>query len=101
MAQLIGGEGTRSVLDYGCGDGRLAKLLSEEGIAVTAYDPYAAAIRACSEREGPLEYGGKELLYRLLADTVRFDNVVCREPCYAPFLTKRNWTPYCATSAGL
>ncbi len=72
-------------MDYGCGDGKLAELLAEERIAVNAYYPDAAAIRTCSKREGPVEYGGKELLDRLLADAVRFDKVACsRVLCTTP-----------------
>ena len=77
VAKLAGRQGPRSVLDYGCGDGRLAKLLAREGIAVTAYDPDPAAISECLGRSSPVEHGGNELLDRLLRDSVRFDKVVC------------------------
>jgi len=77
MAKLAAGRGNRSVLDYGCGDGRLAELLAKEGIAVTGYDPDPAAISECLGRSSPVEYGGNELLYRMLTDSVGFDEVVC------------------------
>ena len=39
MADLIAAESPDSVLDYGCGDGRLAATLADRGIHVTGYDP--------------------------------------------------------------
>ena len=77
VAKLATRQGTGSVLDYGCGDGRLAELLAREGIAVTAFDPDPAAISECHRRSSSVEYGGNELLDRLLTDSAKFDKVVC------------------------
>ena len=77
VAKLAASRGARSILDYGCGDGSLAELLAREGIAVTAYDPDRAVISECLGRSSPVEYGGNELLDKLLTESVRFDMVVC------------------------
>ena len=77
MARLVAGRLPRSVLDYGCGDGRLAGRLAREGIEVTGYDPDPAAIKRCLGRGGRATYGGTDLRARLLADRARFDAVVC------------------------
>ena len=77
VAKLAASHGTRSVLDYGCGDGSLAELLAKEGIAVIAYDPDPDAINECLGRSSRVEYGGNELLDRLLTESARFDKVAC------------------------
>ena len=74
----------RSVLDYGCGDGRLAGRLAGRGIRVAGYDPDPECIKRCPTR-GRTAYGGALLRERLLADSARFDVVVCsRVLCTIP-----------------
>ncbi len=76
-------------MDYGCGDGKLSEVLADEGIAPTSYDPDEAATRACNKRDSSVEYGGHELLDRLLADAVKFDKVVCSQAlCTTPYETE-------------
>ena len=47
MAQLILSQKPKAVLDYGCGDGRLAEQLCEHVSVVAGYDPDAAEIEEC------------------------------------------------------
>ena len=77
MAQLIADRQPQSVLDYGCGDGRLAEWLTREGIRVTGYDLDPAGIEKCLNRGGQATYGGTELRVRLLAGSAHFDVVIC------------------------
>ena len=77
MMDLISTERPNSVLDYGCGDGRLTDELSGRRIDTVGYDPDADIISRCLERGGRAAYGGRELLERLFAEDVRFDVVVC------------------------
>ena len=77
MARLIADRQPQSVLDYGCGDGQLAEQLTRDGIKVTGYDRDSACIEKCRNRGGQATYGGTELWAKLLADSVRFDAVIC------------------------
>ena len=77
MADLISAERPNSVLDYGCGEGRLTEELAGRVIDIVGYDPDADIISRCLERGGRAAYGGGELLERLLAESVKFDMVVC------------------------
>ncbi len=77
MAELVAAAEPQSVLDYGCGDGRLTEDLSRRGIDVTGYDPDDTCIARCLEYDSQVEYGGQDLLARLLAEYARFDAVVC------------------------
>ena len=65
-----------SVLDYGCGDGKLAERLAGIGIKTVGYDPDPACIKRCPANSRAA-YGDANLRKRLLADSVRFDVVVC------------------------
>ena len=77
MMQLIAERQPQSVLDYGCGDGRLAERLVRKGIKVAGYDIDPATIEKCLSRGSQVTYGGTELRARLLAESSRFDAVVC------------------------
>ena len=77
MAQMVSARRPASVLDYGCGDGRLAEELSRRGIKVTGYDPDPVSIDRCREHGNPITYGGRELLDHLLGTPTRFEAVVC------------------------
>ena len=77
MAKFILGTSPKSILDYGCGDGRLAEELSRWDMKVMGYDPDPGAIAECAVLDGPVEYGGRELLNRLLEGGMKFDAVVC------------------------
>ena len=77
MAQLVAALKPESVLDYGCGDGRLAEVLSQQGIKVAGYDPDETNIARCLEYDSRVEYGGQDLLARILAESARYDAVVC------------------------
>ena len=76
MVRVIARLQPRSVLEYGCGDGKLAEPLSRKGIVVAGYDPDPASVEKCPRRSRAT-YGSTELRARLLADLVRFDAVVC------------------------
>lgn len=77
MMDMIAPRQPDSVLDYGCGDGRLAEALSRQWIKTTGYDPDPASIERCLGHGGQAAYGGAELLNRLLDGAARFDAVVC------------------------
>ena len=77
MADLISAESPDSVLDYDCGDGRLAEELAGRGVDTVGYDPDASIISRCLEHSSRAAYGGRELLEGLLAESVKFDIVVC------------------------
>lgn len=77
MTELIAGERPEAVLDYGCGDGKLAEKLAGRSIPVTAYDPDPDCITRCLEKPGFASYGGAELLEKLLDGNAKFDTIVC------------------------
>ena len=77
MADLIAAESPDSVLDYGCGDGRLAEELAVRGIDVFGYDPDPTIISRSLERGGVATYAGREPLEGLLAESAQFDMVIC------------------------
>ena len=77
MADLIAADKPNFVLDYGCGDGRLAEILADCGMQVAGYDPDPAMVSRCLDRRGQATCGDGRLLQRLLAENVRFDAVVC------------------------
>ena len=84
IKEMAAGRQPRSVLDYGCGDGRLAERLAGRGIRVIGYDPDSACIRRCPTGSR-VTYGGIMLRDRLLANSTRFDMVVCsRVLCTIP-----------------
>ncbi len=77
MTEIVLARRPKSALDYGCGSGWLAERLSEQGVSATGYDPDTAAAAERRERGSRVEYGGREMLDRLRADSARFDVVVC------------------------
>ena len=77
MADLVLAEQPKSALDYGCGNGWLTERLSQQGIAVTGYDPDTAAIEKCREHGSAVEYGGNDMLTGNITGSARFDAVVC------------------------
>ena len=74
---MVAASRPESVLDYGCGDGQLSEVLSRQGIKVTGYDADGNCIAKCLEYDSRVEYGGQDLLARLMAGSARFDAVVC------------------------
>ena len=77
MEQMALAQQPNSVLDYGCGDGRLLEQLSRKGVAATGYDPDEQPIARCQSYVSSAKYGGTELLAELTASSTRFDMVVC------------------------
>ena len=75
-AELGSGEG-RTVLDYGCGKGKLAEMLSDAGYSVTAYDPDPGLAEKWRDMDGGVEFGGGALLAELRSGCATFDVVVC------------------------
>ena len=73
LEEMVAEDHPGSVLDYGCGDGRLAERLAGRGIDVVGYDPYVKKRPAKSLAA----YGGIRLRERLLADSASFDVAVC------------------------
>ena len=76
MERMVADGRPGSVLDYGCGDGRLAERLVGRGIKTVGYDPDTACIKRCPAKSRA-NYGDTNLRERLLADSARFDAVVC------------------------
>ena len=84
MDEMVAARRPRSVMDYGCGDGKLSERLAERGIKVVGYDPGPARAKDRPAESGA-SYGGARLRERLLADSARFDVVVCsRVLCTIP-----------------
>ena len=77
MADLITSLHPKSVLDYGCGDGRLTEELSRRGIRAVGYDPDHDLIQRRTESPSRVTFGGKDLVESLLSEDARFDIVVC------------------------
>lgn len=78
MARLIAKQHPRSVMDYGSGNGRLSKRLNDLSDAeIVQYDPDTTTIKKYQNRQSGNVSGGTELRARLLADSARFDVVVC------------------------
>ena len=75
-SELGNGEG-RTLLDYGCGKGKLAEILSAAGWAVTAYDPEPTLKDRWRAMNGGVEFGGRGLLANLRSRRAVFDTVVC------------------------
>jgi len=75
-ADLGNGEG-RTLLDFGCGKGKLAQFLSTAGWTVTAYDPEPTLEDRWRKLNGRVEFGGQELLAKLRGLGATFDTVVC------------------------
>ena len=77
MADLIAQGRSESILDYGCGDGRLTEELASRSICTVGYDPDPDCISRCLEYQSGVTYGGKDLLGKLLSENARFNTVVC------------------------
>lgn len=77
MVRLIAKRQPKLVLDYGCGDGRLTERLVREETKVVGYDIDPTTIKKCLDRGSRVTYGGTELRTRLLAESTRFDTVIC------------------------
>ena len=77
MADLITSQQPESVLDYGCGDGRLTEELFRRGIPAVGYDPDPEFMQRRPESFNGATYGGKDLVESLLSGNSRFDTVVC------------------------
>jgi SAM-dependent methyltransferase len=74
--QLGDGHG-RTVLDYGCGKGKLAQMLASAGWTVTAYDPDPALEGKWRGMNGQVKFGGRALLTELRRGQATFDIVIC------------------------
>ena len=77
LARLVIDRKPGSVLDYGCGSGRLTERLVSEGITATGYDPDAEVIERCRSYGGQVSYGTADLRDELIEKSARFDLVVC------------------------
>jgi glycosyltransferase involved in cell wall biosynthesis/SAM-dependent methyltransferase len=77
MAETVASDGPWSVLDYGCGDGRLTEELHSRGIRAVGYDPDPDLVQRRLVSPRGAAYGGRELLENLLSKETRFDTVVC------------------------
>ncbi len=69
--------GAESVLDYGCGRGRLARRLASEGFRVTGFDPDPAAAAAWDSQRTEVDFLDADGIHGLLKRERPFDLVVC------------------------
>ena len=72
--------GAQSVLDYGCGPGRLDAELAEAGVEVVAYDPdtsHEERWRKAEATQPGLSFGDRTLLDQLRSQSRPFDVVIC------------------------
>ncbi len=74
--ELGDGEG-RTVLDYGCGKGKLANMLADAGWKVTAYDPDPRLKEKWRGTNGSVDFGGRPLLEELGRGRATFNVVIC------------------------
>ena len=77
LSQLIIKNNPRCVLDYGCGDGRMAGWLAKRGVEVIGYDPDITSVIRCLNRGKTGTCGSTKLRDQLLDNSVRFDVVMC------------------------
>jgi SAM-dependent methyltransferase len=77
----------RSVLDLGCGTGRLAAAIAQDGGAVVAVDPAAAMLEVARQREGGDRVEWIEADARTLRLNRRFDLIVLTGHAFQVFLT--------------
>ncbi len=77
LRDVVGSLGPGSVLDYGCGKGKLAEALASEGFAVTGYDPDEAVIRRCRSYGSEVQHVDTTGLTTVQERSNRFDVVVC------------------------
>ncbi|MCZ6692184.1 MAG: glycosyltransferase [Planctomycetota bacterium] len=78
LANSIRGTGARSVLDYGCGKGRLAARLGGQGLTVTGFDPDSQWSKEWARNGGDsVRFGSRDLIESLLSTGESFDIVVC------------------------
>jgi len=77
MATDLGNGEGRTLLDFGCGKGKLAQLLSTAGWAVTAYDPEPMLEDRWRTLNGGVKFGGRALLAELHSLRATFDTVIC------------------------
>lgn len=76
VSQLGDGDG-RTVLDYGCGKGKLAEMLAAAGWTVTAYDPDPALEQKWRGMNGRVKFGGRALLAEMRRGRATFNVVIC------------------------
>lgn len=77
IANQLGKGHGRTVLDYGCGKGKLAETLASLGWNVTAYDPGPALSDRWQWMNCQIEFGNHSLLMKLRKDRKTFDIVIC------------------------
>ena len=82
----------RSVLDLGCGTGRLAAALAEDGRDVVGVDPAAAMLDVARRRDGGAEIEWIEADARRLRLNRRFDLIVLTGHAFQVFLTPEDQT---------
>ncbi|MBI2898502.1 MAG: methyltransferase domain-containing protein [Deltaproteobacteria bacterium] len=78
LTELVGARAAASLLDYGCGRGKLAIGFAQRGWDVVAYDPDPALAESWRRQEhSGVRFLGASDLSGLRASHVRFDTVVC------------------------
>ena len=76
LLEMVKETGARTVLDYGCGRGGLARRLASAGMEVTGYDPDPEASARWNPADGKTEFLGAPRLDGLLQREHAFDAVV-------------------------
>jgi len=78
LEKLVMEVSPESVLDYGCGKGKLAHRIARHGVDVKAWDPNLTLRKRWGDyQEESIEFGDKSLLQKLLKSETLFDVVVC------------------------
>jgi len=67
----------RTLLDYGCGKGKLGVRLTDAGWKVTGFDPNPGLRKRWSSLNSGMRLGGKRFLDTLRSSNTTFDTVVC------------------------
>ncbi len=77
LLEMVKETGARTVLDYGCGRGGLARRLASAGMEVTGYDPSPEAAARWNPAEGKVEFLGASGRRCLLQREHAFESVLC------------------------
>jgi ubiquinone/menaquinone biosynthesis C-methylase UbiE len=83
----LAGDAPKSILDMGCGTGRLAVALAERGHKVTGADPSAGMMRVARSRPGNERVTWIDSDAKSLALNARFDLIVMTGNVFQVFLT--------------
>ncbi|UCE74561.1 MAG: class I SAM-dependent methyltransferase, partial [Methanomassiliicoccales archaeon] len=67
----------KSVLDYGCGKGKISEKLCQDGLEVQAFDIDDNVITNNKSRKGNVRYYGPNEISELINNDYKFDCIIC------------------------